>query len=122
MNCAALRIPVHEVQTPDGKNRERFRTTFEEVPALRRKSGCDDFRASHSVQGLGMVCDRLCGEGRRRRYSTGGKVGCERVERVRDQGNGGERLRRKGNEREEDRQEKRLGRLIGSSTVTVSAF
>src|SRR5208337_761619 len=55
-------IAVRELQAADRENRERVRAVSEEVPALRRKSGADVYSAGHSVQRLGLVCERLCRE------------------------------------------------------------
>jgi hypothetical protein len=61
---ATVRIRVPEMPPAHRKNRIGIRATLEEVSALRRKGGTDDYCAGDSIQGRGMVCDGLRGEGR----------------------------------------------------------
>src|SRR5258708_28455866 len=47
--CASVRVQMPEMRPEDGKNRKRGRSTFEEVPALRRGEGRAVFRPGKLV-------------------------------------------------------------------------
>src|SRR5579859_283878 len=108
-NCATVRVAVREVQAADRENRKRFRAAFEEVPALRRKSGADVDGSRDSVQGRRLVCDRLRGEEERgKRQRARGKIGFKRVQRHRGESVRGERVGREGKQRQEAGEEEGL--------------
>src|SRR5260370_6462841 len=64
---ATVRVQVREMRAAHGENRKCFRAAPEEVPSLRRQGRSSDYRPLVSVQGRGLVRDRLRGKIHRRR-------------------------------------------------------
>src|SRR5260370_37136690 len=59
---ATVRVQVREMRTAHGENRKCFRAASEEVPSLWRQGRGSHHRPVVSVQGRGVVRDRLWGK------------------------------------------------------------